>query len=216
MAKYFMKPVLLLLLTLLLKNPLSNPPTVLVTFSPLSKAAYLAAQKACVLTKPKITFPLKKVRGRFVIPTAKGTRVFQDKGVGTDNDGQEHFDYLGYLTDFKYHLVKISYYETTEYLLINKAGSQISLSGEPVFAPDMRQIAAICPGIEYSGGQPNIVELLKLQNGTLHRVWSLEPKTWEPYRICWASDAVLLLSRTMWTGNHPGSTFTYSKLTIIK
>ena len=69
-------------------------------------------------------------------------------------------------------------------------------------------------GIEYGGGQPNILQLLELRNGILQQVWTLEPKTWEPYRICWNSANTLLLSREMWTGPNPGNTFTYSKLTL--
>ena len=86
-----MKPVLLLLLALLLKLPAAGPPAVKVTLSPLTKAAYLAAKKGAVSTKPAITFPLKKVRGRIVIPTAKGPKVFQDKGLGTDDIEQGEY-----------------------------------------------------------------------------------------------------------------------------
>ena len=73
-----MKPLLPLLLTLLLKLLPAGPPAGRVTFSPLTKAAYLAAKKKAIVTKPKMTFPLKKVRGRIVIPTAKGNVVFKD------------------------------------------------------------------------------------------------------------------------------------------
>ena len=98
-----MKPVLLLLPVLLLQLPAAGPPSVRVTFSPLTKAAYLVAKKASIATKPVTTFPLKKVRGRIIIPTAQGQQVFRDKGVGTDNEDQAQFEYLGYLPQFGYH-----------------------------------------------------------------------------------------------------------------
>jgi hypothetical protein len=210
-----MKLLLLLLLPLLVHLPASGPAAVRVTFSPLTEAAYVAAKKAGVSTKPAVTFPLKKARGRIVIPTAKGPKVFQDRGVGTDDTEQVQFEYLGYLIGFKCHLLKVNYYETSEYLLIDGSGMQITLSGEPIFAPNMQHIVAICPGIEYGGGQPNIIELLGLQNGVLRKVWSLEPKTWEPYRISWATDKTLLLSKVMWTGKSPGNTYTYARLTVV-
>ena len=76
-----MKLLLLWLLPLLGYFPTAGPPAVRVTFSPLTKAAYLAAVKAAVVTRPNVTFPLKKVRGRIVIPTAKGRVVFKDNEV---------------------------------------------------------------------------------------------------------------------------------------
>ena len=108
----------------------------------------------------------------------------------------------------------MQYYETTQWLLIDTSGQQLDLWGEPLFSPDLRHIAATCMGIEYGGGQPNILQLLELHNGVLRQVWELEPKTWEPYRIKWLSPTTLLLSKEMWTGQNPGSTFTYAKLTI--
>ena len=216
-----MKLLPLWLLPLLSYYPAAGPPAVRVSFSPLTKAAYLAAVKAAVVTKPALAFPLQKARGRIVIPTSKGLKIFADviineaalkKGHGEDESTT--YTYLGYLVDFKCHLIQVQYYETTQWLLIDASGRQIDLWGEPLFSPDQRHIVATCMGIEYGGGQPNILQLLELHNGVLQQVWKLEPKTWEPYRIKWLSPASLLLSKEMWTGPNPGTTFTYSKLTI--
>ena len=54
-----MKLLLLWLLPLLSYYPAAGPPAVRVSFSPLTKAAYLAAKKSVVSTKPVMTFPLK-------------------------------------------------------------------------------------------------------------------------------------------------------------
>ena len=216
-----MKLLLLWLLPLLSYFPAVGPPAARVTFSPLTKAAYLAAKKMAVLTKPVMTFPVKKARGRIVIPTAKGPKVFQDivvdeaalkRGIG-EAETIIH-DYLGYLPAFKCHLLKVNYYETVQYLLISESGQQLELWGEPLFAPDMTHIVATCMGIEYGGGQPNIIQLLAFQNGKLQQVWKREPKEWEPYRTSWISSNSLLLSKEMWTGQNPGNTFTYAKLEI--
>ncbi|MDO7854392.1 hypothetical protein [Hymenobacter convexus] len=216
-----MKLLLLVLLALLLKLPAGAPPAVRVTFSPLTEAAYLAAKKTAVLTKPAMTFPVKKRNGRIVIPTAKGPKIFTDvvidEAAFKKGHGEEEstvYTYLGYLVDFKCHLIQVQYYETTQWLLIDGSGHRIELWGEPMYSPDRRHIAAICMGIEYSGGQPNILQLLELRNGVLQQVWEQEPKTWEPYRIKWLSSSTLLLSREMWTCKNPGTTFTYAKLTI--
>jgi hypothetical protein len=216
-----MKLLLLWLLPLLLKLTPAAPPAVRVTFTPLTKAAYDAAKKTAITTRPTLTFPLKKQKGRIAIPTAKGPKVFTDividaaavkKGHGEEESTM--YTYLGYLAKFKCHLIEVQYYETTQWLLIDASGHQIELWGEPVYAPDMRHIVATCMGIEYSGGQPNIIQLLEFQNGVLRQVWEQGPKEWEPYRIAWTSDNTLILSKEMWTGKNPGNTFTYAKLTI--
>lgn len=202
-------------------GPSGSPAAIRVTFSPLTKAAYLAAKRGCVETKPRVTFPFKKRRGRIVIPTVKGQKILADIVVDEAFINQGHSEaemteyiYLGYLTAFQAHLIQVQFYETTQWLLIDASGRQIELWGEPVFAPDMKHIAASCMGIEYGGGQPNIIQLLELKNGILSTAWSLEPKTWEPYSICWSCSNSLLLSKKMWTEKNPGDTFTYSKLTI--
>ena len=216
-----LKFLLLLPLPLLVGARSSAPPAVRVTFSPLTKAAYLQARKGCVETKPRITFPVKKVHGRIVIPTTKGRKVFTDtvvdeafmkKGHGEEESIQ--YTYLGYLPDYVSHLLQIQYYETTQWLFVSASGQQTELWGEPVFSPDMKHIASSCMGIEYGGGQPNIIQVLELQNGNPVEVWSTEPKAWEPYQLCWTSNGSLLLSKEMWIGKNPGTTFTYAKLLL--
>ncbi|MDB5235847.1 MAG: hypothetical protein JWR44_2840 [Hymenobacter sp.] len=111
-------------------------------------------------------------------------------------------------------MVQVQHYETTQWLLIDALGKQIELWGAPLFAPDKKHLVAICAGIEYSGGQPNIIQLLEVEKGGLRLVWKLEPESWEPARISWTTASTLILSKTMWTGKNPGSTNTYSKLII--
>jgi hypothetical protein len=148
-----------------------------VTFSPLTKATYLAAKKATVSTKPVMTFPLKKMRGRIVIPTAKGPKVYQDVVIddaainrGHSEDEGKNYTYLGYSANFKSHLVHAQLYEIGQWLLIEDSGKETELWGEPILSPDKRHIIAVCMGIEYGGGQPNSLQLLELRNGTLQQV----------------------------------------------
>ena len=173
----------------------------------------MAAKKGCVETKPHLTFPLKKQRGRIVIPTARGQRVFQDKGVGTDHDNQAQFEYVGYMPQFGYHIIIAHLWERTQTFLIDKNGKQLELYDDPQYSPDLKSFVVIAGGLEYSV-YPNVIRLFRFEDHTWREVWSLEPKTWEPYRICWSSSNSLLLSKKMWTEKNPGNTFTYSKLTI--
>ena len=132
----------------------------------------MVVKKGCVETKLRVTFPLKKQRGRIIIPTVKGQKILVDVIVDEAFINQGHSEaemteyiYLRYLTAFQAHLIQVQFYETTQWLLIDASGRQIELWGEPVFAPDMKHIAASCMGIKYGGGQPDIIQLLELKNG---------------------------------------------------
>ena len=211
-----MKP--LLLLTLLLKLLAAGPPAVKVTFSPLTKAAYLAARKAVVVTKPAVTFPLKKQKGCIVIPTATGKKVFQDKGVGTDNDDQAQFNYLGFMSQHNCHLIEAHYWERTNFLLVDsQTEKQLSLYGKPLFSPDGKSFAVKSAGIEY-GVYPNAIQLFRFEKGWWRQVWkiepAIEPPSWEPWGLHWISASSLILEKRMWTAQSDGTAFTYSKLRV--
>lgn len=212
-----MRPLLLLLLALLLKLPVAGPPVVRVTFSPMTKAAYLAAKKAAVVTKPTVTFPLKKARGRIVISTTKGPKVFQDKGVDADDDDQMQFEYAGYLPQFGYHVVVGHFWERTNWLLLGPDKVPLELYDSPHYSPDLKHFVVISAGIEFEV-YPNEIRLFRFVNGRWRQVWKLEPSvepvTWAPDEILWLSNSTLLLKKKMYTGKTPGSTFTYAKLEI--
>ena len=71
-----MKLLLLWLLPLLGYSPATGPAPVHVTFSPLTKAAYLAAKKTVVSSKPVMTFPLKKSAGAHCGANGQRQRCF--------------------------------------------------------------------------------------------------------------------------------------------
>ena len=212
-----MKLLLLWLLPMLGYFPAAGPSAVHVTFSPLTKAAYLAAKKAAVSSKPVMTFPLKKVRGRIVIPTAKGSKVFQDKGVGTDSDDQELYEYAGYHPQFRYHLIIGHFWERTNWFLLGPVGLPLELYDAPLYSPDLKNFVVISAGIEFEV-YPNEIRLFQFENARWRQSWKLEPSvepaTWAPDEILWLSNTTLLLKKKMYTGPNPGTTFTYAKLTI--
>ena len=209
-----MKP-LLLLLALLTSAP--QPPAVRVTFSPLTKAAYLAAQKGCLVTKPKMTFPLKKVRGRIVIPTTKGNVVFADNLVEEGSPEWEEYKYLGYIPNLDCHLLEHSHYEWLSNILVDKNGRQTEVYNSLVYSTNFKSFATISAGIE-DAVFPNEIRIFQFNNHRWRQVWKLEPSvepvTWEPDAICWTSPTTLLLRKKMWTGSNPGTTYTYARLTI--
>ena len=153
-----------------------------------------------------------------MIPTGEGPKVFQDKGVGTDNDDLVQFEYKCYLPQFGYHTLLGHYWERTQTLLVPGTGKQpLPLYGDPCYSPSLKSFVVIAAGIEY-GVYPNEIQLFQFENGSWRQVWKLEPSvepaTWEPYEIDWLSNSTLLLKKKMWTGKNPGTIFTYAKLLV--
>ena len=211
----------LLLFSLLLGARLGGPRPGRVTFSPLTKAVYLQIRKGLTITNPRLTRPLKKQDGRLVIPTTAGPKVLTDvviDAAAVQNGHSEaeavQYSYLGYLPDFSCHLIRMQYYETVKWLLIDNSGRQLSLWGEPIFSPDQQRIFAIYQGQSAAGRQLNSLQLLRLQGGQLREVWSLKPKKWKPYRAYWASPASLLLVKEVETGKNPVGTYSYARLLL--
>ncbi|TPG67522.1 hypothetical protein EAH73_07375 [Hymenobacter nivis] len=202
-----------MLLPLLTGPPASGPTAVRVTFKSLTKSAYLQAKKGCVTAKPRVTFPFKKGRGRIVIPTAKGQKIYQDKRQGTDDDDQAQFEYAGYTPQFGYHAITAHLWERTQTFLIDKNGQQLELYDAPQYAPDMKSFVVASSGLEYSV-YPNSIRLFRFENRAWREVWSIAPKTWEPGQICWVSPNALLLRKKIWTETSFGNTFTYSRMVI--
>ncbi|MCB2407623.1 hypothetical protein [Hymenobacter lucidus] len=188
-------------------------------------AEYQQARKAARPGRTVVTFPVRKQGRRLSIPTSTGPVVLQDMIVGEAEVNQGHsegettiYTYHGYLSHFKRHLVEAAYYETTQWLLIGPDGRRLTLWGKPLYAPDQNRLVSICQGLEYSGGQPNIVQLFQLKNGVLQSTWELRPTAWEPEEIFWASPTLLYLKRANYsaTGQElPASRrYSYCKLLI--
>lgn len=191
-----------------------------VAFRPISSAEY---QRAKVLTKPAkvpTIFPVQARDGQFTIPTTTGPQHYRNIKIdaaavarGHSEDEETRYAYLGLLTPFQRHLVGVTFYETGEWWLISPEGRRLTLYGPPLYSPDQRSVAAISPGLEYSGGQPNVVQLLRLQNGVLRPFWELRPTAWEPEELFWTGPDTLYLKGEQWTANQQG-TLVYWQLTV--
>ena len=209
-----------LLLTLVLL--IMTPPAAWaagVVFQQISAAEYQREQKAAQPGKTTTTFPVWKKGNQLTIPTTKGPLVLQDIVVGETEvqqgrteDEYTLYTYRGYLSHFHRHLVEVGYYETTQWWLIAENGLRLTLWGKPQYAPDQNSMVAICAGLDYSGGQPNVVQLFQIKSGVLQKVWEMRPTTWEPKEIFWTSPTSLYLRRESYGGATTSTS--YWKLTI--
>ncbi|MDU0371800.1 hypothetical protein ACFPAF_15465 [Hymenobacter endophyticus] len=206
----------LVLLTLLPSPP--APPAV--TLHRITAATYAQARRAAKPVQVPTTFPIKPLNGQFVIPTSSGPQTFRDVVIdekaianGHSEDESTNYVYHGFSAGFRRHVVEVTFYETGEWWLISPEGRRLTLYGKPVYAPDQQSIATICPGLEYSGGQPNALQIFRLQNGTLRPFWEVRPTSWEPEELFWVDKNTLYLKREEYPGGRQGA-MSYWKLAV--
>lgn len=192
----------LLLLLLSFQRPAA---AATVTFHPVSAADYQKAKVLAKVTEVPTTFPVRARNGQFTLPTTAGPQHYRDIVIdaaaiarGQSDDQDTRYTYLGLLTPFQRHLVKVTYYETGEWWLISPEGRRLTLYGPPLYSPDKRTVAAINQGLEYEL-MPNVVQFFRLRNGVLRPFWELRPTTWEPEELFWAAPNTLYLQATKWT-----------------
>jgi len=208
-----MKGLILLLLALLGIASPPKPPAVRVVFSPLAQAAYVAASKHLVEIKPRVTFPLKKQRGRIVIPTAKGQRVFQDGWIGKERDEDARYTYLGYWPSLHWHLVEgYNYGEVYTTNVVTPGGQHLKLNGSPSLSPDTSQFVVAFGSLDGLGAP--IIQLFQLNNGTWRESWKIAPNTWQVEQLEWLTKNTLLLKEKHWDKDFSKSWFIYARLTI--
>lgn len=197
---------LFFLLLSVFPTPRAAPPAAVVRFSPISAAAYAQGRRQTRPAVAPVTFLVRKRNGQLIIPTSKGPQVYRDVVVdeasirrGIGDEATTTYTYRGFLTRFQRHVVEVNFYETSEWWLIGNDGRRLTLYGPPQYSPDQQSIATICPGLEYSGGQPNALQLFRLQDGMLRKAWELRPENWEPAEIFWLNNNTLYLKRETWT-----------------
>jgi hypothetical protein len=89
-----------------------------------------------------------------------------------------------------YHLVKRTYYEGRDYLLINSStGHRTALPDTPVISPGGRRV--LVASMDYEAGyEPNLLQVWRVTRDSLVREWELETGEYPPARGWGASDPV--------------------------
>lgn len=212
-----MKPLLPLLLTLLLKLTAAGPPAGRVTLSPVTKAVYLAAKKRAVATMPPLTFPVKKERGRIVIPTSKGPKVFRDVRKAEDETAVTTYTYLGYAEALRLHILQIQLWETSEFKAVDARGNNTELWSPPIFSPQLHHLITVSANLKYDM-MPSGLQLFRCAPSGLQKVWELAATAWEPDEtgVFWASESTVFIRQRRYQHRYGNKNpyFTYAKLTI--
>jgi len=213
---FFMKLLLLWLLVLLPKWPPAGPPA-----AALSRCSAQEYQRARAATPtaalPKPTFPVKKSRGRLVLPLSKGHKVFSDVRKADDETATATYQYLGYIEQLQHHLLQVQLWERSEYAVVDAKGKVTSLWSPPVYSPQLKYLATVSGSLAYEM-MPNGLQLFRCGPGGLQRVWELAATTWEPVEegAFWASENTLYVKQKRYPNQDISkkATYTYAKLTI--
>jgi hypothetical protein len=217
-----MKYSCLPLLVLLSSAAGPKPPAVRVTISPLTKAAFeQARRRASTLGKLLLgeapIFTVHKQKGRLVIPTEAGSKLFKDKVFPKNEVDDITYEYLGFFPKHKVHLIQVAYYESSEVLLVEKNGNIVRLVSEPLYSPSQQRLLAASRGIVYAM-MPNSLQLVEKVAGRLQIVWEITPKKWEPVDLFWTSDSVACLKQELVNSAteepYEPARFTYARLLV--
>lgn len=208
-----MKATSLLLILLLDGFTALRPPAVRVTFSSLTKAAYLQALKGKIVINPHVAFPLKKQQGRLVIPSAKGAHMFRDGWVDGEHDAATRYKYLGYWPSLHWHMVE-GYHFSEVYRLnaLTQSGQWLKLEGVPEIAPDTRQFMVASGALD--GMSTPTIQLFRLRKGVWEEIWQVESQTWQVEQLNWIATNALLLEKKHWDKSFSRTWYTYARLTI--
>lgn len=194
-----MKHSCLLLLVLLSSAASPKPPAARVIVSPLTKAAFEQARRRAdtpgkLLLGEAPVFTVHKQKGRLVIPTEAGNKLFKDKVFPKNEVEDVTYEYLGFFPRHQVHLIQVAYYESSEVLLVEKSGNIVRLVSVPLYSPGQQRLLAASRGIVYAM-MPNSLQLVEKVAGRLQIVWETTPKKWEPVDLFWTSDSVACLKQ---------------------
>lgn len=129
---------------------------------------------------------VKKKQGELVLSLAGNKMmILRDSLSNSDNTEQITYNYWGHFNEVGFYIIKVQYYESGEYLLINdKTGIKTQVWGEPKLSPDKKHIVSASNGIEYDI-LPNGIQMWLIQKDALKLEWEYKQKQWGPDGIIW-------------------------------
>jgi hypothetical protein len=112
-----------------------------------------------------------------------------------ESDAMVSYLYQKTLSACNYMHVKGIYYEwTVDYLVSLKNGKQIAMWDAPLLSPNRQYIMCASADLE-SGEMPNGLQLFKIQDGQIVKVFDKNIDKWEPYEIKWETDSTIVIKR---------------------
>jgi len=122
--------------------------------------------------------------------------VLKDKGEQTDNIDKKVYHLKGLLLE-RFYVVLANYYETGEYLLIDKKnGNCIALWGEPYVSPDGSHIVSFSGSLDYDM-EPNGIQLYDIEADKIKLNWEFKITDWQPEAIAWKGNRTIMVLKVI-------------------
>ena len=123
-----------------------------------------------------------------------GKEVFL-KNDTADNDSRVIYSYIKTIANIEFVHIKGVFWEwTTDYLINLKTGDNTVLWEQPILSPNKKLIIS-CSADLVATMMPNGIQLFKIDNGVIQKVFEKEIEKWGPSETKWESDSTILIKR---------------------
>lgn len=138
----------------------------------------------CIKQSNKLTLPLDN----------GNSKVLHDK-KSTNEIDDASYSFIGNIESLNQYVVNVSYYETSECLLIDqKTGDETKVWGEPIISPDLKHLFSYSDALGYDV-MPNGIQMWKYEGGKLKLDWELKSEEWKPQSIEWLDNSTLIFTK---------------------
>jgi hypothetical protein len=136
---------------------------------------------------------VKRLGDSLVITLDNGhQKVFTSNPHPTQDDSYTEYTYTGYLPDIKQYGIYGTYYESTDFLLVDQTtGVATHTWGAPIISPDQKYF--LCPSYDLEAQfTANGFQLYSYLNGVITPVGEIELENWGPGQIQWVDNKTFI------------------------
>jgi hypothetical protein len=165
--------------------------------SSISKTEYDQLSKKIMSVKISKSKSSLKKGNKLTLPLDNtNTKELLDK-KDEDETNNVTYKYLGTIDLINQYVVSASYYETSEYILIEKkSGGEIKIWGEPLVSPNLKHLFSYSDALGYDV-MPNGIQMWKYEGGKFVLDWELKPEDWKPRSVEWLNETTLLFVKVI-------------------
>jgi hypothetical protein len=153
---------------------------------------YLELKKQCSSIQLKQDENHVKIDGKMCLIGKAGKKIcFEDKKGGSETE-EISYTYLGSLLN-NYSIVRKSYYETSEILIIDKNNNKtVSAWDIPVMSGNQNYLMTFSNNVEYDILN-NGIQVYDVSPAGVNKLFELEMKEGKPTEVCWIKENQLLM-----------------------
>jgi len=146
-----------------------------------------------------------------IVTTSGDTLVFADTPFPEMRDNFDLYSVTSYFREQNYWVLEIQGYELFEWLLLNGDNGREDIAiSEPKLSPDGIRLLCRSADLEVGLAYKNGIQIWRIDEDSLALEFEDLDVPWEPYRVEWVSDSVIILDKAYWDWSnyevefHPG------------